>query len=745
MENTIQKYELDQNGKKYILSIQVEGEYLLLKCTESEILNPPLFIGNFALIHLQKLNPIFDKALSTIEAKEILNQTIENKKVSVDLEGNVLYITLYLTEKEDESGVNSIKIGLTSRGVTYNNPLVYQSIIQSETPTKQLPEKISTKIETVTYNKPIIYQSITHSQSPTKQLPPEIISTETKTEDKIIYSPVKRLPDSYVQLPPKETKIAPEIVTEITETNQTNQTYETNNNNKDIEKYFQNNENYLNYDYSNLKNETQVDTNLLNTIVNSTEEIITTSEEKLNTQNENQNEDYSKYFTDIQANTQTETQNEDYNKYFTDIQANIQTETQYETTEPYISQIVEQQQIENIISSPLREQIQYTIPDTPSTAKITYTSAPSHQSPTYIEHETSTITTQSYEPIRSTLNMDMSIYNQKIDDLQRETNKIKGEHDTLKNESKILSEEVGGLKRQIQMILEDNRVLRAKSSSNPSQVQTHEITTLKQENERLKKQLEKYIATESTFDQYKRLKEEEIKYLKLQIDALVKNQKKIEDIITMKKQENSQMRLKNESLALQQQQKKNDLGSMQNQILTIKDTHLEIVKGDIIKSSEELELLTRKICKNYKKVVLDLLYKATVDSDRASEFHKKCDWANRTLILIKSGNDKRFGGYTTCNWSGDSIDKKDENAFVFSLDKMKIYDIIPGEDAIGCYPKYGPVFLGCQIRIFDNFFSNGGTTFEKGMNYNTEEDYELSGGLNKFEVKEIEVYNVQLE
>ena len=722
MENTIQKYELDQNGKKYILSIQVEGEYLLLKCTESEILNPPLFIGNFALIHLQKLNPIFDKALSTIEAKEILNQTIENKKVSVDLEGNVLYITLYLTEKEDESGVNSIKIGLTSRGVTYNNPLVYQSIIQSETPTKQLPEKISTKIETVTYNKPIIYQSITHSQSPTKQLPPEIISTETKTEDKIIYSPAKRLPDSYVQLPPKETKIAPEIVTEITETNQT---YETNNNNKDIEKYFQINENYLNYDYSNLKNETQVDTNLLNTIVNSTEEIITTSDEKLNTQNENQNEDYSKYFTDIQENTQTE--------------------TKYETTEPFISQIVEQQQIENIISSPLREQIQYTIPDTPSTAKITYTTAPSHKSPTYIEHETSTITTQSYEPIRSTLNMDMSIYNQKIDDLQRETNKIKGEHDTLKNESKILSEEVGGLKRQIQMILEDNRVLRAKSSSNPSQVQTHEITTLKQENERLKKQLEKYIATESTFDQYKRLKEEEIKYLKLQIDALVKNQKKIEDIITMKKQENSQMRFKNESLAIQQQQKKNDLGSMQNQILTIKDTHLEIVKGDIIKSSEELELLTRKICKNYKKVVLDLLYKATVDSDRASEFHKKCDWANRTLILIKSGNDKRFGGYTTCNWSGDSIDKKDENAFVFSLDKMKIYDIIPGEDAIGCYPKYGPVFLGCQIRIFDNFFSNGGTTFEKGMNYNTEEDYELSGGLNKIEVKEIEVYNVQLE
>ncbi len=75
---------------------------------------------------------------------------------------------------------------------------------------------------------------------------------------------------------------------------------------------------------------------------------------------------------------------------------------------------------------------------------------------------------------------------------------------------------------------------------------------------------------------------------------------------------------------------------------------------------------------------------------------------------------------------------------------MKIYDVIPDENAIGCYPKYGPIFLGCQIRIYDEFFKNGGTTFEKELNYQTEEDFELSGGLNKFDVKEIEVYSVEL-
>ena len=137
--------------------------------------------------------------------------------------------------------------------------------------------------------------------------------------------------------------------------------------------------------------------------------------------------------------------------------------------------------------------------------------------------------------------------------------------------------------------------------------------------------------------------------------------------------------------------------------------------------------------------------KSDEDADKAEVFHEKGDDAESSLVLIKSGNGKRFGGYTSCNWKGNSIEKKDENAFVFSLDKMKTYDNIPGEDAIGCYPKYGPIFLGCQIRIFDEFFTNGGTTFEKGLKQKTEEDYELSGGLKKQDVKEIEVYSVEVQ
>ena len=172
---------------------------------------------------------------------------------------------------------------------------------------------------------------------------------------------------------------------------------------------------------------------------------------------------------------------------------------------------------------------------------------------------------------------------------------------------------------------------------------------------------------------------------------------------------------------------------------------IPIIKDGILNSKEEFDLLVDKINENNSQIILYLNYKATIDSDKASVFHKECDEAKSTLVLIKSKNGKRFGGYTSCSWKGDSKVKKDENAFLFSLDKMKVYPIISGQDAIGCYPENGPVFMGFQILIKDNFFKNGGTTYLKGINYNTEEDYELTGGLKEFEVEEIEVYEVSRE
>ena len=258
----------------------------------------------------------------------------------------------------------------------------------------------------------------------------------------------------------------------------------------------------------------------------------------------------------------------------------------------------------------------------------------------------------------------------------------------------------------------------------------------------------------------------QINILKQQIDELTNMKINEEDLENLKGQINELEKIKLEYeleiKRLREEQRRSSLEEQTSMVEMRKKTETEIknkgmesrqllfedrpeqicVKGEIIHDTDELELLTRKINKLNQKLTLNLVYKATADSDKAVAFHEKCDDAKSTLVLVETDKGKRFGGYTTCSWSGDCVDKKDENAFVFSLDKMEIYENIPGEDAIGCYPKFGPIFLGCQIRIYDNAFTKGGTTFEKGLNYNTQEDFELTGGERVFQIKEIEVYEV---
>ena len=138
-----------------------------------------------------------------------------------------------------------------------------------------------------------------------------------------------------------------------------------------------------------------------------------------------------------------------------------------------------------------------------------------------------------------------------------------------------------------------------------------------------------------------------------------------------------------------------------------------------------------------------LVYKAFDLDDKAKTFHEKCDKLDMSLVLVETDKDVRFGGFTTKSWKGNCVKKKDNSAFVFNLNNNKIYDIIPNEPAVGCYPKFGPVFFGCQIRIYDDFFTKGGSTCHRGLNYKTRKDFELNNGEQTYLIKDIEVYRIE--
>ena len=163
-----------------------------------------------------------------------------------------------------------------------------------------------------------------------------------------------------------------------------------------------------------------------------------------------------------------------------------------------------------------------------------------------------------------------------------------------------------------------------------------------------------------------------------------------------------------------------------------------IIKKDrnkLFKDSKRLDFITSIIHKNKYKINLHLIYKASIDGDKSSIFHEKCDKAQATIVLIETKDNKIFGGYTKRKWRGNNIEKADNEAFIFSFNNYKIYDIIKGKNGIGCYEEFNPYFSGA-FKIFDNAFTNGGCLIKNDKNYQINDIEELIGSENKENLNE---------
>ena len=393
---------------------------------------------------------------------------------------------------------------------------------------------------------------------------------------------------------------------------------------------------------------------------------------------------------------------------------------------------------------------------------------------------------------------------EEIKKIKEENIVFKTDHNSLTNENSILKNENDNYKKQILLLQNENKNLKEEilKLNQKIVVFNKDMDAVENQNDQIRKM---YTELENELNEYKNRnmneegnKENEI--LRNQIEELnnnflminkeldiIRNENEIfknnleqqkqnlnEDVVNKLIEENNMLKGKFEEneflkkkieelqyqLQYQSQEKANNQENMNNnmnsQINNDSNDNMneneennnneEIEeKGEIIHNMKELELITNKINREQKKITINLLYKASVDGDKSSIFHEKCDQAQSTIVLVETDKGKRFGGFTKQSWAGNCEDKNDSDAFIFSLDKMETYDNIPGDEAIGCYPKFGPIFLGCQIKIFDNALTKGGTTFEKELNFNTKEDYELTGGERVFQIKDVEVYEVIFE
>ena len=88
---------------------------------------------------------------------------------------------------------------------------------------------------------------------------------------------------------------------------------------------------------------------------------------------------------------------------------------------------------------------------------------------------------------------------------------------------------------------------------------------------------------------------------------------------------------------------------------------------------------------------------------------------------------------------------KDEQAFGFSLNNNKIYENgKQDESIIYCNNNYGPCFKNYFFKIFDKCFDNGGIcgTLQQSNFIGIEQDFEINGGEQNFDVEDIEVFQI---
>ena len=153
---------------------------------------------------------------------------------------------------------------------------------------------------------------------------------------------------------------------------------------------------------------------------------------------------------------------------------------------------------------------------------------------------------------------------------------------------------------------------------------------------------------------------------------------------------------------------------------------------------------------------LILIYRASRDGDLAKDFHLQCDFIGPNITLVKTKKGYIFGAFTIKNWKhlykdikkddpDNGTEYKDEKAFGFSINKKKIYvNGIPEEEIIYCNNNYGACFKNYFFKIFDKCFRNGGICGKiEECNFDgIDKEYEFNGGDKKFDVEEIEVFQI---
>ena len=171
--------------------------------------------------------------------------------------------------------------------------------------------------------------------------------------------------------------------------------------------------------------------------------------------------------------------------------------------------------------------------------------------------------------------------------------------------------------------------------------------------------------------------------------------------------------------------------------------------SDIINNMDDYEFI--RDCLG--KISLKMVFNSNINGDYALDVHTRVNY-HHILAIIETENGNRFGGYTSDNFSPDSLGltstsigllKQDTSAFLFNLDTKKYYNIKKKDTtrALDCDEYFTFCFGEGDLLLRDQFMTNGGSSnFPDCYGDNKTEKFELTNGEENFIIKSFEIYHV---
>lgn len=165
--------------------------------------------------------------------------------------------------------------------------------------------------------------------------------------------------------------------------------------------------------------------------------------------------------------------------------------------------------------------------------------------------------------------------------------------------------------------------------------------------------------------------------------------------------------------------------------------------SNILLNKSEIDFILKNI--SNKKMSLKLLFSSESNGENVDDLKNAYSGKSDILFIIKTAKDKRFGGYAHESFKLIEFEKKDKKAFLFSLDKLKIYksnnycSIWKDSNTLNSINFGG----GIDLKICHNFFSGENyTSPNNNLYYDYKDEIFALNGEKNFTISILEVFKV---